>query len=229
MALQLHRLLSVLLSLTLVITVTCQRWQCVTDSDCDYAECSNGKPPSSNEWRCEPNPNNAEEKNCFRWGAGYYCPLPPDCPAGSWSKNGKVKPLNCTECTVPCDNPFYESTQCSRYQNRECSVDPLHAPWLGDPVSQAFAGHTECSETRSWEEIVTEAHSTPDKRDRYTSGGLGTFSIPHHFKIWVCWRNHPCLGAVGAAAGDRMCYVKDMATEEWHPWGLGSVLQLCGH
>ena len=104
-----------------------------------------------------------------------------------------------------------------------------YAPWLSDAVTQAFALHAECSETRSWTQILAERRGAATIADRYTSGGLGTLGIKGRFGIWVCWRNHPCVGAVGAAAGDRMCYVKNMVTDEWHPWGLNSVLQLCGH
>jgi len=101
-----------------------------------------------------------------------------------------------------------------------------YAPWLSSAVSQAFSPHAACNETRSWEEILAEFRIA-DKADRYTSGGLGSFTIPSRFGIWVCWRNHPCIGAVNGAAGDRMCYVKNKVTEEWHAWGLSSVLGLC--
>jgi len=112
------------------------------------------------------------------------------------------------------------SSQNTRYNE-------TYAPWLSDRVLDAFAQHSQCRETRGWPQILQERRNTQNQADRYKSGGLGELAVKGQFGIWVCWPNHPCLGAVGAGPGDRMCYVRNDVTEKWHPWGLNSVLKLC--
>jgi len=98
---------------------------------------------------------------------------------------------------------------------------------MSEATRQFFAPRAACNETRSWEEIATEARSMTNTSDRYISGGLGKLAIRHRFQIWVCWRNHPCVAAVGGGAGDRMCYVINSVTKGWHAWDLESKLGLC--
>mmetsp|Transcript_32756 Transcript_32756/g.64008 ORF Transcript_32756/g.64008 Transcript_32756/m.64008 type:complete len:174 (-) Transcript_32756:191-712(-) len=108
------------------------------------------------------------------------------------------------------------------------AATPAGSAWLMDSVIQAFGPHAACNETRSWVEISAENRAHPNRENRYVSGGLGSLTTST-FGLWVCWRDHPCVGAVGAAAGDRMCYVMNKVTDGWHPWGLNSALGLCSY
>jgi len=91
------------------------------------------------------------------------------------------------------------------------ALNASHAPWLSEAVKHSFAPHAECNETRSWKAILEESRNALSDSDRYVSGGLGKLSVEGMFHIWVCWKSHPCVEAVGGAADDRMCYVKDKA------------------
>ena len=59
----------------------------------------------------------------------------------------------------------------------------------------------------------------------FFAGGLGG-KTDTDFGTWGCFRSHPCLAAVCAAAGDAMCYKYKQADGTWHAWDLASNLNL---
>ncbi len=87
--------------------------------------------------------------------------------------------------------------------------------------SSRFA-HPECNETRTWEQI---AHTYKTAQELFFTGSLGPFA-KDDFKVWACFKAHPCLSKV-AAPHDAMCYKYHEVLENWHPWGLHSEIHMC--
>eukprot|EP00285_Hemiselmis_virescens_P015982 CAMPEP_0173379004 /NCGR_PEP_ID=MMETSP1356-20130122/2104_1 /TAXON_ID=77927 ORGANISM="Hemiselmis virescens, Strain PCC157" /NCGR_SAMPLE_ID=MMETSP1356 /ASSEMBLY_ACC=CAM_ASM_000847 /LENGTH=343 /DNA_ID=CAMNT_0014332271 /DNA_START=1 /DNA_END=1032 /DNA_ORIENTATION=+ len=142
--------------------------------------------------------------------------------------NGSVKCwMHGSETTAMGDNLTAVNFGMKLSSSSSSSYSASNAPWLTEAVEDYFTQHAECAETRSWEDIIAQAAASTHRSDRFVSGGLGKLTVMDRFELWVCWRNHPCVAAVGGAVGDRMCYVKNEMSKEWHSWGLNSQLGLC--
>jgi len=131
-----------------------------------------------------------------------------------------------SECHEIIDSSVVQALPITKGQaSQQYDSDDSH--WLSWAAHLLYGAHADCKENRTWTQILAESASAPNKSERFMSGGLGNLAVKGEFQIWVCWHNHPCLKAIGGADGDRMCYVKNKVTEEWHAWGLNSKLGLC--
>lgn len=95
-------------------------------------------------------------------------------------------------------------------------------PWLMPEVIDQYSGIPECVETRDWSQIIPVGES-----EGLSMGGVGDAGRGDpKWDVWACWGVHSCLGAVGAAADDHMCYAYNEDAKTWHPWGLRSEVNM---
>jgi hypothetical protein len=95
-------------------------------------------------------------------------------------------------------------------------------PWLMPEVIDQFSGIPECVETRDWSDIIPVGEA-----EGLSMGGVGDAGRGDpKWDVWACWGVHSCLGAVGAAADDYMCYAYNEEAKTWHPWGLKSEVNM---
>jgi len=95
-------------------------------------------------------------------------------------------------------------------------------PWLMPEVIDQYSGIPECVETRDWSQIIRVGES-----EGLSMGGVGDAGRGDpQWDVWACWGVHSCLGAVGAAADDHMCYAYNEDAKTWHPWGLRSEVNM---
>ena len=97
----------------------------------------------------------------------------------------------------------------------------MQAPWLSPDVVHHFS-HPDCAERRTWQEISRDLEG----RHLFSTGSLGAAYTPA-FRVWACWKQHPCLARVSTSQADSMCYVYHELENRWLPWGLKKELPLC--
>ncbi len=84
--------------------------------------------------------------------------------------------------------------------------------------------YPECEETRSWLNISRTYKGT---QGLFFTGGMGPSSTDA-FRVWACFRSHPCLYKVAPGSyTDAMCYMYHEHDKSWHPWGLMSEVRHC--
>jgi len=115
------------------------------------------------------------------------------------------------------------------------------APTFGTSFFNHVDVAAQCNETRSWKEILAEK-----KSNRAVSGGLGKRTQAGDYEVWVCLKDHACVGAVMAAfpeprdapfpggvlqptgSSDLMCFVFHEQAKRFAPWAFNSQLKLVG-
>ncbi len=63
----------------------------------------------------------------------------------------------------------------------------------------------------------------------FTTGSMGPLKSAD-FKVWACFKGHPCLHKVAAGPSvyaDAMCYMYHETEERWHAWALKSEVDQC--
>ena len=86
--------------------------------------------------------------------------------------------------------------------------------------------YPECNETRSWQTI---AETYKSARSMFATGSMGALASAD-FKVWACFRGHPCLNKVATGPSlytDAMCYMYREKEGSWHPWSLMSEMPQC--
>jgi hypothetical protein len=100
----------------------------------------------------------------------------------------------------------------------------VQTPWFSSGIISRF-DHSECNETRTWDDIARTYASAPDM---LMTGGLGSLAS-ENFEVWACFRGHACLHRlVPFSYTDVMCYVYHEKEERWLPWALRSEMNSCG-
>ncbi len=92
--------------------------------------------------------------------------------------------------------------------------------WLILLIAARF-DYTECRENRTWEEISDTYKSVPYM---FSSGSMGE-SATSAFRVWACFKGHPCVHKVAPYSGAHRCnvlcipwdwkYLVSLDTGEW--------------
>jgi hypothetical protein len=82
----------------------------------------------------------------------------------------------------------------------------------------------DCQEHRTWPEITRDYYQNPGM---FFSGGLGPAQT-EDFRVWGCFKDHPCLNNLDLPNNDdAMCYKYHETQKRWYPWMLMSEVQQC--
>ena len=95
------------------------------------------------------------------------------------------------------------------------SDPPAPLSGLEQSLLEASGDFRNCSLELTWPQINAQ------RRDAYSTGGLGMLMQTDLYEVWLCLRHHPC-----ARPGDSFCFVFNEKTEVFVAWGHRSVLGL---
>ena len=85
-----------------------------------------------------------------------------------------------------------------------------------------------CSLGESWQEISNHARLVNEGKaiKRFYTGGLGQFTQPDMFEVWVCDILDPCSrNSAYLSLPDLMCYTFNEASRTFKPLALNSKLE----
>jgi hypothetical protein len=90
---------------------------------------------------------------------------------------------------------------------------------MSPDIVNRFYSVDACKETRTWEQIARS--QIPQY---FKSGGIAGKMLPasvrRQWKVWACWKYHPCLYALADVEDeDYMCFAYNELDKTWHPWG----------